>query len=153
MKKTFLIALMAFFATLTVMAQDLNPSGERQGPDPEKRIERQIKHLDKKLNLTEDQQKLLKEYYGEFNKAQMARMQQMRQMEMRDRKALDGKIIEILTEEQKAKFDEMKEQEKEMWKEGMGRPEFGPGHGPGRGMHPMGPGGMRQHGENTNFND
>ena len=146
MKKTFLLALMAVFATSTVMAQEFEPRGERRGPDPDKRIEHQIKRLDKKLKLNEDQQKQLKEFYEEFDKAQMARMEQVRQMEKKDREALDGKIKSILTEEQKAKYDEMKEKEKEMWKEGRGdfqRDGFGPGRGHrlGRGMGPGGPGG------------
>lgn len=148
MKKTLLLALMAIVATSTVMAQDMDERGERRGPDPEKRIEHQIKRLDKKLKLTEEQQNKLKEYYGEFDKAQQARMIQMRQMEKRDREALDGKIKSILTDEQKVKYDEMKDKEKEMWKNGRGnfqKDGFGPGRGhrPGRGM---GPGGRGDHG-------
>lgn len=148
MKKTFLIAIMAVIATSTVTAQDFEQRGERRGPDPEKRIEHQVKRLDKKLNLTDEQQQLLKEYYGEFDKAQMARMEQVRQMEKKDREALDGKIKAILTDEQKAKYDEMKEKEKEMWKEG--REGFGRGHGPGKGHGPgrgHGPGHGQFHGE------
>lgn len=146
MKKTLLLALMAIVATSTVIAQDIEPRGERRGPDPEKRIEHQIKRLDKKLKLTDEQQKMLKEYYGEFNQAQQARMIQMKQMEKRDREALDGKIKSILTDEQKVKYDEMKDKEKEMWKDGRGdfnKGEFGPGRGhrPGRGMGPGGRGG------------
>lgn len=145
MKKTFLLALMAIVATSTVIAQDFEQRGERRGPDPEKRIEHQVKRLDKKLNLTEEQQKLLIDYYTEFDKTQMARMEQVRQMEKKDREVLDGKIKAILTEEQKAKYDEMKEKEKEMWKEGRGdfpKEGFGPGRGPGRGPgHRMGHGG------------
>lgn len=146
MKKTLLLALMAIVATSTVMAQDMDERGDRRGPDPEKRIEHQIKRLDKKLKLTEEQQNKLKEYYGEFDKAQQARMIQMRQMEKRDREALDGKIKSILTDEQKVKYDEMKDKEKDMWKNGRGnfqKDGFGPGRGhrPGRGMGPGGRGG------------
>lgn len=133
MKKTLLLALMAIVATTTVTAQDFEKRGERRGPDPEQRIEKQVKRLEKKLKLTEDQQKQLKEFYGEFDKAQMARMQQMRQQELKDREALNGKINSILTEEQKAKYAEMKEKEKEMWKEGGQGKGFGRGHGHHRG--------------------
>lgn len=145
MKKTVLLALMAVVATTAVTAQDFEQRGDRRGPDPEKRIEHQVKRLDKKLKLTDEQKQLLMEYYGEFDKAQMVRMEQVRQMEMKDREALDGKIKSILTEDQKAKYDEMKEKEKEMWKEG--RKGFEPGQGPGRGHGPgrgQGPG--RGHG-------
>ena len=148
MKKTLLLALMAIVATSTVIAQDIEPRGERRGPYPEKRIEHQIKRLDKKLKLTDEQQKMLKEYYGEFNQAQQARMIQMKQMEKRDREALDGKIKSILTDEQKVKYDEMKDKEKEMWKDGRGDFNKG-GIGPGRGHRPgrgMGPGGRGGHG-------
>ncbi|MBR5029748.1 MAG: hypothetical protein IKX63_01410 [Muribaculaceae bacterium] len=157
MKKTFLFALVAVFAASTVMAQDFEQRGERRGPDPEKRIEHQVKRLDKKLNLTEEQQTLLMEYYTEFDKAQLARMEQVRQMEKKDREALDGKIKAILTDEQKAKYDEMKDKEKEMWKAGRGdfpKGEFGPGRGPGRGNgpgHRMGPGGPGGRGASGGF--
>ena len=126
---------MAVIATTTVTAQDMDQRGERRGPDPEKRIEKQVKHLDKKLKLTDDQKLQLKEFYGEFDKAQQARMEQMKQAEKRDRDALDGKINSILTEEQKAKYTEMKEEDKEMWKNGhKGKGHgFGPGHGGNRG--------------------
>ena len=125
--------LMALVATTAVSAQDVQDRQDRHGPNPEKRIEHQIKRLDKKLNLTDEQKKLLKDYYTEFDQLQKARMQQIRQQEKREREALDGKIKSILTEEQKAKFAEMKEQEKEMWKDNDGRmgPRFGRGHGPG----------------------
>lgn len=133
MKKTLLLALMAIVATTAVTAQDFEKRGERRGLDPEQRIEKQVKRLEKKLKLTEDQQKQLKEFYGEFDKAQMARMQQMRQQELKDREALNGKINSILTEEQKAKYAEMKEKDKEMWKEGGQGKGFGRGHGHHRG--------------------
>ena len=130
------MTLVALVATTTMTAQDFEQRGDRRGPDPEKRIEHQIKRLDKKLKLTDEQQKQLKEFYGEFDKAQQARMEQMRQMEKRDREALDGKIKSILTDEQKTKYDEMKDKEKEMWKQGAEG--FGPGKGfgPGRGHVP-----------------
>lgn len=143
MKKTFLLALMAVIAATTVTAQDMDQRGERRGPDPEKRVEKQVKRLDKKLKLTDDQKLQLKEFYGEFGKAQQARMEQMRQAEKRDREALDGKIKSILTEEQKAKYAEMKEKDKEMWKQGHDGKGFGKGKGHGFGR---GQGGHRGHG-------
>ena len=76
MKKTLLLALMAVFATTAVTAQDMEQRDDRRGMDPEKRIEKQVGRLDKKLKLTDEQKQQLKEYYGEFDKAQMARMEQ-----------------------------------------------------------------------------
>ena len=100
---------MAVIAATTVTAQDMDQRGERRGPDPEKRIEKQVNRLDKMLKLTEKQKQMLTEYYGEFDKAQQARMEQIRQQEKKEREALDGKINSILTEEQKVKYAEMKE--------------------------------------------
>lgn len=130
MKKTALLALMAVVVTTAVTAQDFEKQDKRRGPDPEKRIEKQVNRLDKMLKLTEKQKQMLTEYYGEFDKAQQARMEQIRQQEKKEREALDGKINSILTEEQKVKYAEMKEKDKEMWKEGRGG--HGKGHGPGR---------------------
>ena len=144
MKKTLLLALMAVFATTAVTAQDMEQRDDRRGMDPEKRIEKQVGRLDKKLKLTDEQKQQLKEYYGEFDKAQMARMEQVRLQEKKDREALDGKINSILTEEQKAKYAEMKEKDKEMWKEGRKGFGQGQGHRSGRGHGGFGPG--RGHG-------
>ena len=142
MKKTLLFALMAVAATTALTAQDMEQRGGRRGADPEKRVEKQVKHLDKKLQLTDQQKQQLTEYYTEFDKTQQARMEQMRQLEKKDREALDGKINSILTEEQKAKYAEMKENDKEMWKQG--REGFGRGPGQGRGHRGQGSG--RGHG-------
>ncbi len=149
MKKTLLLALMAVFATTAVTAQDMEQRDDRRGMDPEKRIEKQVGRLDKKLKLTDEQKQQLKEYYGEFDKAQMARMEQVRLQEKKDREALDGKINSILTEEQKAKYAEMKEKDKEMWKEGRKGFGQGQGHRSGRGHGGFGPG--RGHGGHGGF--
>ena len=118
MKKTLLIALMAIVATSTVItAQDVDQRSERRGPNPEKRIEQQVKRLDKKLKLNDEQKQQLKELYGEFDKAQKARMEQIKRAEMKEREALNSKIKSILTDEQKAKYEELKENEKEVWKQ------------------------------------
>jgi len=152
MKKTALMILVAILATTTVTAQD-KEQREHRGPDPAKFIEKQVKRMDKKLQLTDEQKEQLKEFYGEFGKAQQARMEQMQQMEKRDREALNGKIKSILTDEQKAKYDEMKDKEKEMWKEGRGdlkKGGFGQGRGHGRPGR-MGQGGHRGFGGNGDF--
>ena len=130
MKKTILLALMVVVATTAVTAQEFEKQDKRRGAGPEKRVEKQMKRLDKKLNLTDEQKQILTHYYGEFYKAQHERMEQMRKQEKEEREALNGKINSILTDEQKAKFAQMKEKEKEAWKEGKGHQ---PGRGPGRG--------------------
>lgn len=151
MRKTILLALMAVVATTAVTAQETEKRDDRRGPNPEKRVEKQVKRLDKKLKLSDSQKEQLKEFYGEFNKAQQARMEQMRLQEKQDRDALNSKINSILTDEQKAKYAEMKEKDKEMWKEGhkgSGRGEGkGRGHGPGRKHRPG-----RGHGDHGGMN-
>ena len=133
MKKTILIALMAIVATGAVIAQNTNEKKERRDRDGEKRIERQMKRLDKKLSLTEDQKIKLKDYYTEFQNMKKARMEQMRQQEQRNREALDNKINSILTDEQKAKYAEMKDKDKKMWKDDDDDQMRGRGHGPRHG--------------------
>lgn len=141
MKKTILIAMMAVMTASTMIAQN-DQKTERRGFDSEKRIEQRIQRLDKKLKLTDEQKLQLKEYYGEFDKVQKARMEEMRQQAKRDREALDGKINTILTDEQKAKFAELKEKMKDHMRKGHdgerghgGKRGFGRGHGKGRGFH------------------
>ena len=154
MKKTIFITLaMALIATSVVIAKDGDQQckqRERRGPDPEKRIEHQVDQMDKILDLTEEQEAILKGYFSDFDKAQQARMEEMRKQEKAEREALDSKIESILTADQKAKLAEMKEKGKEMMKDGNRGPRhggygpggMGPGHGPG-GMGPgHGPGGL-----------
>lgn len=145
MKKTILIALMAIVATSTVVAQEVSEKKERHNRDGEKRIERQMKRLDKKLALTDEQKAQIKDYYTEFDNLKKARMEQMRQQEEADRKALDGKIQSILTPEQQSKYAEMKEKEKEMKTDGKRDGMRGRGHGPRQGGM-RGMGGHRGHG-------
>ena len=151
MKKTILFSLMAAIAiTACALSQqdgDKKEDGSRRGPSPEMRINKQVKKLDKKLDLTDEQEQLLKQYYTEFDQLQQARMEQMRQQERREREDLDKKINSILTDEQKAKYSELKDKMKDGWKDrkGMrgpdrdgGRGPRGGGHGPGHGPGHMG---------------
>jgi len=144
MKKTILVVLMAIVATTAVTAQE-SDQRERRGDNSEKRVERQVKRLDKKLQLTDEQKLQIKEIYSEFDKADQARKEQMRLQERKDREALNGKINSILTDEQKAKFADMKSKEKDaMHKERHGgKKGFGRANGPGRGH---GPGRMEREG-------
>ncbi len=144
MKKTILVALMAIVATTAVTAQE-SDQRERRGDNSEKRVERQVKRLDKKLQLTDEQKLQIKEIYSEFDKADQARKEQMRLQERKDREALNGKINSILTEEQKAKFADMKTKEKDAMhkKRHGGKKGFGRANGPGRGH---GPGRMKREG-------
>ena len=144
MKKTILVALMAIVATTAVTAQE-SDQREHRGDNSEKRVERQVKRLDKKLQLTDEQKLQIKEIYSEFDKADQARKEQMRLQERKDREALNGKINSILTEEQKAKFADMKSKEKDAMhkKSHGGKKCFGRANGPGRGH---GPGRMEREG-------
>ncbi|MBQ2075232.1 MAG: hypothetical protein II462_04655 [Muribaculaceae bacterium] len=152
MKKTLLIALMAIVATTTVTAQDIEQRGDRRGHDPEKRVEGQVKRLDKKLKLSQEQQQQVKDIYQEFDKAQQARMEQMRIMQQRESEAMDAKIKALLTDEQKAKYDEMRAKDREKGKgdgEGFQR---GRGHGSRHGGYGGHRGGPNRMGHNSHNN-
>ena len=68
MRKTILLALMAVVATTAVTAQETEKRDDRRGPNPEKRVEKQVKRLDKKLKLSDSQKEQLKEFYGELTR-------------------------------------------------------------------------------------
>ncbi len=142
---------MALVATTAVIAQESNEKSDRRGDKGEKHIERQMKRMDKKLNLSEDQKKQIKDFFTEFDQQKKARMEQMRQQEKRDRDALDSKIGSILTEEQRAKWAEMKAEREKMMKKGKDgmRDKKGRGHGP-RGDH-KGHGRFGGHGDYRGF--
>lgn len=145
MKKTILIVSMALAATTVMIAKDGEQQCERRGPNPEKRVEHQVQRLDKELDLTDAQEQQVKQMYTEFDKAQKERMEQMRKQEQAERDALNTQIESVLTADQKAKYAEMKEKEREHMRDGRrghGRRGHGPGHGhggPGHG-HGHGPG-------------
>lgn len=103
MKKVALMAMVLMASIMTSTAQQR----QRNEGNPELRIERQVKQLDEKLNLTEEQEKQVKAIYEEFFKQRASSNQkpQARRQEM------NKKIESVLTEEQKKIYEEMKKQQ------------------------------------------
>ena len=119
----FLIVAFAFAAlSLPALAQ----SGEGQGPHrgmPS--VDERVQHLTQKLNLSADQQAKVKSIL-EDQQSQMGSLRQDTSMAQQDRRAKfqqiheasTQKIRETLTDDQKAKYDQMEAQHKGMGKHG-----------------------------------
>ena len=93
MKKIIFLALVTLLGIHTVDAQ-------RRGGTctPEQIVEK----LDKKLNLTDEQEKQITELYTEFFKKELSREERRSEMEK-----LNEKITSLLTDEQKEAFEQM----------------------------------------------
>lgn len=91
----------AVATTLQLSAQ----SSERKRMTPEQRTEQLIKRMDEKLNLTDEQEKKIRELYANFNKQKYSREQHK---EMREK--LTAEINLLLTTEQQAAYKEMRAQ-------------------------------------------
>ncbi|MCE7066760.1 hypothetical protein [Dyadobacter sp. CY326] len=106
MKKTLMAMLLAFFS-ITAFAQ-------RQDSDmtPEKRAENQVKTMNEKLNLSEDQQKQI--YNLSLARAQ--KVKELREAQTVDRdqirasmETFNNEVAKILTVEQQEKYKTMLE--------------------------------------------
>lgn len=95
MKKIIFLALVALLGIHTVDAQ--RRGGTRT---PEQIVEK----LDKKLNLTDEQEKQITELYTEFFKKELSREERRSEMEKLNEKLL------LLTDEQKEAFEQMKKE-------------------------------------------
>lgn len=96
MKKILFFTLVALLGIYTADAQR---RGSTRTP------EQIVENLDKKLNLTDEQEKLITELYTEFFKKELSRDERRSEMEK-----LNGKIASILTDEQKKVFEQMKKE-------------------------------------------
>ena len=97
MKKIFIIALVLLLGSGTMAAQ-------RQRMTVEDRVAR----MAKQLSLTEEQQKKITAIYTDFeskrNKGERPTREQMRE----EMKKVEQQVNEVLTDEQKAKYEKMK---------------------------------------------
>ena len=96
MKKILFLALVAL---LGVHTADAPRKGGTRTP------EQIVENLDKKLNLTDEQEKQITELYTEFFKKELSREERRSEMEK-----LNEKIISLLTDEQKEAFEQMKKE-------------------------------------------
>ena len=95
MKKILFLAVMAVMCTQTIDAQ--RKGGEKKTP------EQMVENLDKKLDLTDEQEKQITVLYKDFFNQKVSREDRKAKMD-----ELNSKISSLLTDEQKAKFDKMK---------------------------------------------
>lgn len=86
---------MAAMCTQTIDAQ--RKGGEKRTP------EQVVENLDKKFDLTDEQEKQITELYKEFFNQKVSREDRKAKMD-----ELNTKISSLLTDDQKAKFEKMK---------------------------------------------
>jgi Spy/CpxP family protein refolding chaperone len=119
------IILLAVCALATVAFAQQNPPPQGGGDDQGRRrgmptVEEQLKNLTERLSLTDDQQAKIKPIL-EDTRSQMMKLMQDESMSRGDkmtkgrslREAGNGKIRDVLTDEQKKKFDSMQEEMRE----------------------------------------
>lgn len=97
MKKIIFLALMGILNLQSVNAQR---KGEKTRT-PEQMVEK----LDKKLNLTDEQEKQITTLYSDFFKQDLSRDERKSAMQ-----ELEKKITSLLTDEQKEAFEQMKKE-------------------------------------------
>lgn len=97
MKKIIFLALMDMLTLQSVNAQR---KGEKTRT-PEQMVEK----LDKKLNLTDEQEKQITTLYSDFFKQDLSRDERKSAMQ-----ELEKKITSLLTDEQKEAFEQMKKE-------------------------------------------
>ena len=97
MKKILFFALVAFLGIQSVDAQ--RNGGKRRTP------EQMVEMLDKKLDLTEDQEKQITALYTDFFAEKLSREERKTKME-----ELESKIKSLLNDEQKTAYDQMKKE-------------------------------------------
>ena len=76
------------------------------GPDGDRFQENYLKHLDKRLELSEPQKQQINDIFTEHR-------QQMESL----RESTQGKVDAVLTEEQRAEMAKLREERKEKWQE------------------------------------
>lgn len=92
------------FMALVVMLGVQNADAQRKGGNIQK-PEEMVKQLDKKLNLTDEQEKQLTALYTDFAKKDLSREE--RQTAMQE---LEKKVASLLTDEQKKVYEQMKKE-------------------------------------------
>ena len=97
MKKILFLALMAMLGMQQVDAQ--RKSGNARTP------EQVVERLDQKLNLTDEQEKQITALYTDFFKQDLSREERKAAMQ-----ELNKKITDLLTDEQKTAFEQMKKE-------------------------------------------
>lgn len=97
MKKILFWALVAMMSLQNVNAQ--RKGGNTRTP------EQMVENLDKKLNLTDEQEKQITTLYTEFFKQDLSREERRTAMQ-----EMEKKITDLLTDEQKKAYEQMKKE-------------------------------------------
>jgi outer membrane PBP1 activator LpoA protein len=97
MKKIIFLALMGMLTLQSVNAQ--RKEGKTRTP------EQMVKKLNKKLYLTDEQEKQITTLYSDFFKQDLSREERKSAMQ-----ELEKKITSLLTDEQKEAFEQMKKE-------------------------------------------
>lgn len=97
MKKILFVALVAMLGLQPADAQ--RKGGNTRAP------EQMVEKLDKKLNLTDEQEKQITALYADFFKQEVSREERRTAMQ-----ELNKKIEALLTDEQKTAFEQMKKE-------------------------------------------
>lgn len=97
MKKILFLALVAMLGMQPANAQ--RKGGNTRTP------EQMVEKLDKKLNLTDEQEKQITTLYTDFFKQDLSREERRTAMQ-----ELEKKIAALLTDEQKTTFEQMKKE-------------------------------------------
>lgn len=97
MKKILFVALVAMLGLQPADAQ--RKGGDTRTP------EQMVEKLDKKLNLTDEQEKQITTLYADFFKQELSREERRTAMQ-----ELNKKIEALLTDEQKTAFEQMKKE-------------------------------------------
>lgn len=94
------IIFLAFVAMLGVQSADAQRrDGNTRNP------EQMVEKFDQKLNLTDEQEKQITALYTDFFKQELSREERRAAMQ-----ELDKKVSALLTDEQKAAFEQMKKE-------------------------------------------
>jgi len=113
MKKLTIAMLLVFMAGITAFAQDMKT---KERPTPEERAQKQTEMMAKHLELSDEQKAEILAINLENAKKREAEME-ARKAEMDSRreemKAQDEAIKKVLTEEQRAKWVELKESQRD----------------------------------------
>lgn len=103
MKNILFLAVMAVMCTQTIDAQRKGGDRARKQPSPEQMVQK----MDKKLNLTEEQEKQIIELYKDFFAQKYSREERKTKMQ-----ELETKINSLLTAEQQTAYKEMNAERK-----------------------------------------
>ena len=108
MKKILIVAFALLMGAGTMSAQ------QRGGGRQRMTVEQTVAGMTKELNLTEEQQKQITAIYTEFENKRKANgnAEVTREQMQAEREALDKQVSAVLTDEQKKKFESMKQARK-----------------------------------------